>query len=323
MAVLGVAVSLAALALITQIGVFALERAHPPSGRFVEVKGARLHVLELGSPSSKTLPVVLVHGASSSFQTMLKPLGVMLAKDHHVILIDRPGLGWSTRDRAEDSTPAIQARMIDEALGKIGIERAIFVGHSWAGSLMPAMALEHPKRVAGIVMLSPVAYPWPGGVGAFNKIATVPVLGPLLAYTITLPLGSFLVESGSRSVFAPQVMPEGYVETTAVRMVLRPRVFLNNAWDLTTLKAEMVKQSPKYPAIKVPVTIIAGDADNTVSTDIHSRPFAAAVPQTKLVVLPKGGHMPQVQAPELIVAEIEAMEARLQAPASASAAVPY
>lgn len=322
MIVLAVVVTLAVLALVTQTGVSMLERNYPPEGRFVDVKGARLHVVELGPTYAPGLPIVLVHGASSSLQVMRKPLGDMLAKNRRVILIDRPGHGWSTRERVEDSTPAIQARMIDEALGKLGIDRAIVVGHSWAGALMPALALANPKRVAAIMMLSPVAYPWPGGVGNFNKIATVPVIGPLLAHTITLPLGTFLVEGGTRYVFAPQTMPDGYVEATAVRMVLRPQVFLSNAWDLTTLKAEVVKQSPSYPSIRIPVTIITGDADKTVSTNIHSRPFAAAVPQTKLVVLPNGGHMPHVYAADLIVSEVEAIAAKAQAGSSASA-IPY
>lgn len=312
MTVLAAVVALAVLALVTQAGVFALERTYPPQGKFVDVKGARLHVVELGPTYAPGLPIVLVHGASSSLQTMRKPLGDRLAKDHRVILIDRPGHGWSTRERAGDSTPAIQARMIDEALGKLGVDQAIIVGHSWAGSLVPAMALQYPKRVAAIMMLSPVAYPWPGGVGNFNRIAAIPVIGPLLAYTITLPLGLFLVDPGTRYVFAPQAMPDGYVDATAVRMVLRPQVFLDNARDLTTLKAEMAGQSPNYPSIRVPVTIVTGDADKTVSTDIHSRPFAAAVPQTKLVVLPNGGHMPQVYATDLIVAEIEAIAAKAQ-----------
>ena len=323
MTVLAAAIALAVMALITQVGVTALERAYPPQGKFIDVKGARLHVLELGPTHATGMPIVLIHGATSSLETMRKPLGDRLAKDHRVILIDRPGLGWSTRDRVEDSTPAIQARMIDEALGKLGVDRAILVGHSWAGSLMPQMAMEHPRRVAGIVMLSPVAYPWPGGVGVFNQIAVIPVVGPLLAYTITLPLGMFMVDGGIKYVFSPQTAPENYVDATAVRMVLRPRVFLNNARDLTTLKAEMVKQSPNYPSIKIPVTIVTGDADRTVSTDIHSRPFAAAVPQTKLVVLPNGGHMPQVFAVDLVVAEIEAMAARVQAAASAAVADTY
>lgn len=311
MSVLAVVAALAVLAAITQICVGVLERKYPPEGRFVDVKGARLHVVELSPANAPGLPIVLVHGASSSLQTMRKPLGDRLAKDHRVILIDRPGHGWSTRDNVADSTPAIQARMIDEALGKLGIERAIFVGHSWAGSLMPAVALDYPKRVAAIVMLSPVAYPWIGGVGEFNKIASIPVIGPLLAHTITVPLGLLLVDSGTRYVFAPQAMPDGYIDATAVRMVLRPNVFLNNARDLTTLKAEMVKQSPRYPAIRIPVTIVTGDADKTVSTDIHSRPFASAVPQTRLVVLPNGGHMPQVSATDTIISEIAAIATKV------------
>lgn len=318
MIVLTVVIALAVLALITQAGVYLLERTHPPQGRFIDVKGVRLHVVELGPTYAPGLPIVLVHGATSSLQTMRKPLGDRLAKDHRVVLIDRPGHGWSTRESVEDSTPVIQGRIIDEALGKLGIDRAILVGQSWAGALMPAMAMAYPRRVAAIVMLSPVAYPWPGGVGTFNEIATVPVLGPLLAYTITLPLGLFLVDSGTRYVFAPQTMPDGYIDATAVRMVLRPRIFLNNARDLTTLKAEMVKQSPDYPSITIPVTIVAGDADKTVSTDIHSRPFAAAVPQTKLVVLPNGGHMPQVHATDTIVAEIEAIAAKAEAVSAAA-----
>jgi pimeloyl-ACP methyl ester carboxylesterase len=309
---LAVVVALAVLAAITQINVRALERNYPPEGRFIDVAGARLHVVELGPARASGLPIVLVHGASSSLRTMRNPLGDRLAKDHRVILIDRPGHGWSTRDNVADSTPAIQARMIDEALGKLGIARAIFVGHSWAGSLMPAMALDHPSRVAAIVMLSPVAYPWTGGVGRFNKVASIPVIGPLLAYTITVPLGTFLVDSGTRYVFAPQAMPDDYIDATAVRMVLRPHVILNNARDLTTLKAEMARQSPRYAAIKIPVTIVTGDADKTVSTDIHSRPFAAAVPQTRLVVLPNGGHMPQVYAADTIISEIGAIAATAQ-----------
>ncbi len=151
------------------------------------------------------------------------------------------------------------------------------------------------------------------------EVHSVEIVGPLLAYTITVPLGTFLIDSGTRYVFAPQAMPDGYVEATAVRLVLRPRVFLNNVWDLTTLKAEMAKQSPRYSAIRVPVTIVTGDTDKTVSTNIHSRPFAAAVPQTRLVVLPNGGHMPQVYAADVIIGEIEAIAGKVQAGSSASA----
>src|SRR5450631_4081203 len=280
-----VVTALAMLALITQAGVLALQRTYPAQGRTIEVAGAKLNVVDIGPRDASGPPVVMIHGASSNLEAMRQPLGEMLARNHRVILIDRPGHGWSTRAGAEaDSTPALQGRMIDEALQKLGIASAIFVVHSWAGALGARMALDFPQRVAGLVMLAPVAYPWPGGVGRYNEIVTTPVIGPLLAYTITLPLGLFLAEPGARDVFLPQAMPEGFLENTATSLLLRPREFLANARDLVTLKAAVAEQAPRYGDIRVPVTIIAGDADKTVSTSIHARPFAAAVPQTRLIV---------------------------------------
>jgi pimeloyl-ACP methyl ester carboxylesterase len=198
--------------------------------------------------------------------------------------------------------------MIDEALAKLGIDRAIIVVHSWAGALGARMALDYPQRVAGMVMLAPVAYPWPGGVGRYNKIIATPVIGPLLAYTITLPLGTLLLKAGVRSVFAPQSVEDGYVENTATSLLLRPREFLANAHDLVTLKAAVAEQAPRYAAIKAPITIITGDqTDKTVSTNIHSRPLAATAPNVKLIVLPGVGHMVQNAVPDLVIAEIEAV----------------
>jgi len=303
-----VVAALAILALVTQAGVWRLERAHPAQGRMIEVAGAALHVVDIGPRDPAALPIVMLHGASANLEVMRQPVGERLAKSHRVILIDRPGHGWSTRANLEDSTPAIQGRMIDEALAKLGIGRAIFVVHSWAGALGARMALDYPERVAGMVMLAPVAYPWPGGVGRYNKIVAVPVIGPLLAYTITLPLGTVLVGPGVRGVFLPQPVPDGYVENSATSLLLRPREFLANARDLVTLKAEVAEQAPRYAEIKSPITIIAGDgSDKTVSTHIHSRPLAATAPNAKLIVVPGLGHMVQNAEPDLVISEIEAM----------------
>jgi pimeloyl-ACP methyl ester carboxylesterase len=308
MAAVIVVTALVVLALVTQAGVLLVQRAHPAPGAMVGVAGASLHVVELGPRDAAGPAIVMLHGASSNLEAMRRPLGEHLAKNHRVILIDRPGHGWSTRARLEDSTPEIQGRMIDEALARLGIGKAILVVHSWAGALGARMALDYPERVAGLVMLSPVAYPWPGGVGRYNKIVAMPVIGPLLAYTITLPLGVLLVEPGARGVFFPQAMPDGYVRDTATMLLLRPREFLANAHDLATLKAAVAGQAPRYADIKAPVTIISGDgSDKTVSTHIHSQPLAATAPNAKLIVLPGVGHMVQNAAPDRVIAEIEAM----------------
>ena len=311
MSLVVVALALAMLALITQAGVVAVQRAYPAQGRMIEVAGAALHVLDIGPRDRTSPPIVMLHGASSNLETMRRPLGDLLAKNHRVILIDRPGHGWSPRARLSDSTPAIQGRMIGEALEKLGIGNAIFVVHSWAGALGARMALDYPDRVAGLVMLAPVAYPWRGGVGWYNKLITTPLIGPLLAYTITLPLGYFLTEPGARNVFAPQPMPDGFVEDSATPLLLRPREFLANAWDLVTLKAAVIEQAPRYADIKAPVVAIAGDADKTVWPNIHSQPFVATVPSAKLILLPGVGHMVMYAEPDLVMHQIDAMTREL------------
>ncbi|NVN88067.1 MAG: alpha/beta hydrolase [Rhodopseudomonas sp.] len=307
MMLVGAAAALAALALVTQVGIVALRWQYPPQGKLVDVAGGTMHVVELGPRDAAGPPIVMVHGASSNLGAMRLPLGEMLARTHRVILIDRPGHGWSTRDDLEPSSPATQAKMIDQALDSLGVRGAILVVHSLAGALGALMALDYPARVAGLVMLAPVTHPWPGGVGTYNKIVTMPAIGPLLAATITLPLGWLLTGPSVRAVFQPQIMPEGYVETTATPLLLRPREFLANAWDLVTLKPAVREQSSRYADIKVPTVVIHGDADTTVSLRIHSRPFAATVPNAKLIVLQNVGHMVQNAAPDLVQREIEAM----------------
>ena len=317
-----VVAALAILALVTQAGVFALQRAYPARGRMIEVAGATLNIVDIGPRDAAGPPVVMIHGASSNLEVMRQPLGEMLARNHRVILIDRPGHGWSTRARLEDSTPAIQGRMIDEALEKLGVGPVILVVHSWSGALGARVALDHPERVAGLVMLAPVAYPWRGGVGWYTKLVAIPVIGPLLAYTITLPLGYFMAEHGTRGVFLPQIMPDGFVGNTATALLLRPREFLANARDIVTLRAAVAEQAPHYGDIRVPAVVISGELDKTVTTNIHSRAFAKAVPNAKLIVLPDVGHMVQTAAPELVISEIEAMIGGLTRGTAAAAAGP-
>lgn len=312
---------LVALALLTQAGVFVLDRTYPPQGARIGVAGAALNVVDLGRRDDTGLPpIVLLHGASSNLEVM-RPLAERLADKHRVILIDRPGHGGSPRERVEDSTPRVQARMIIEALDKLGVGPAIIVVHSLAGSIGARMALDYPARVAGLVMLAPVTHPWWGGVGFYSNLVTTPVIGTLLAYTITLPMGLLVTQSGARGVFLPQVMADDFVSSSATRLLLRPREFLANARDIVDLKEAVAEQAPRYGEIDKPVTIISGDADTTVTTSIHSRLFAAAVKGARLIVLQGVGHMVQYAAPDLVVSEIEAMAGRIGQKTNAAAVV--
>jgi pimeloyl-ACP methyl ester carboxylesterase len=306
------AMALVLLTLATQAGVLVLQQIYPQQGKTIELAGAHLNVVDLGPRDAVGPPIVLLHGASSNLEAM-RPLAGLLAQHHRVILIDRPGHGWSTRDDLRNSAPAQQAKLIDQALQKLGVGPAIVVVHSLAGALGPLMALDHPQRTCGLVMLAPVLYPWPGGVGSYNRLVTTPVIGPLLAYTMTLPLGLLLAAPAARSVFAPQEVPADFLRASRTALLLRPREFQANAFELIGLKPAVAEQAPRYGSIKVPVVVITGDADTTVSPSIHSRAFAAAVPHARLIVLPGVGHMVQYAAPEVVVREIEAMSAELRA----------
>ena len=87
------------------------------------------------SDRATALPIVMLHGASSNLEVM-RPLAERLSQTHRVILVDRPGHGWSTRANFSDSTPQPQARMISEALEKLGVgkrdrRRAFLERRAW------------------------------------------------------------------------------------------------------------------------------------------------------------------------------------------------
>jgi pimeloyl-ACP methyl ester carboxylesterase len=309
MILLAVALVLAGLAAVTVIGAAAIERADQPAGRFIEVERGRLHIVELRSADAP--PVVLLHGASGNLGNMQLALGERLAARYRVILIDRPGHGWSDRPAGrDDASPAREAALIHQALARIGVMRPVLLGHSWAGAVATAYALDFPGEVAGLVLLAPVTHPWPGGVSWINNLAATPRIGPLVARTLMLPVGYFLVASGVKSVFAPQSPPPGYAAATGVQMILRPSEFIANAQDLAGLKAFVTAPAPRYGEIAAPVIIISGDSqDKVVSTNIHSRAIARQLPHARLIVLPGVGHMVQYAAPERVVQAIDELMA--------------
>src|SRR5947207_1985527 len=213
----------AVLAAATSLGVARLEAAHPPLGQFVEVQGVRLHVAVLGVPRGApgADPAVdLIHGASGNLEDMRLALGEKLALSHRVILVDRPGHGWSSRPESDDyASPARQAELVAGALEQLGVRRAILIGHSWGGAFATAFALAFPERTAGLVLLSAVTHPWPGNAGWYNKLASLPCIGPLFLRTCVYPLGLLLMDRLSPNVFQPQPVPHAYLRRAAIRLV--------------------------------------------------------------------------------------------------------
>ena len=301
---------LAAGGVLTAFQAARIEAAHPAAGRFIEVDGGRLHVLELAPPpgGESKLPIVLVHGASGNLNDLRLALGDRLARDRRVILVDRPGHGWSDRPGgAAAASPGRQAALIMEALERMGVGRFVLLGHSLGGAVASAIALAWPQRLAGLVLLAPVTHPWEGGLDWYNVILSTPVIGRVFAHTVAVPLSFVLLDGGVASVFAPQPAPADYVRRAAIRLLLRPAQFVANAQDIAALKAFVTAQAPRYREIGVPTVILTGTNDGTVAPHLHARAFAAAVPAARLIMLAGIGHMPHHASTDRVVAAVESL----------------
>jgi pimeloyl-ACP methyl ester carboxylesterase len=321
-ALLALAAIIGAGLVVTRIAARRIEAAHPPVGRFVEVTGGKLHVLDLATPadtpnageSHALWPVVLVHGASGNLGDLKLGLGDRLAQTRRVVLIDRPGHGWSDRPGGKaDALPARQAALIAQALDGIGLDRFVLVGHSLGGTVATALAHAYPERVAGLVLLAAVTHPWKGGLAWHYNVGSTPVIGAAFARAAALPIGEVLLEMGAREVFAPQAMPADYLDRAGIRLLLRPAEFIANAQDVAALKAFVTTQVPHYRDIATPTVVLTGDADTTVSPTLHSRAIAAALPDARLVVLRGIGHMPQHVATDEVIAAIDSVSRRQRA----------
>ena len=300
---------LAAGAVISFIGARLIERAHPRRGRLIDIGGLRQHVVELGADAGaqQSAPIVLIHGAGCNLEDMRLALGERLAARRRVILIDRAGMGWSERRGRRGSSPAYQAAMLRDVLDELGVARAVVVGHSWGGALAASFALDHPRRVAGIVLLAPPLYPFNRSMTGLYTLFAAPVAGWLYAHTLALPLSLPFIGMAMGSAFLPQLPPRGYLKRTAALLLLRPATFLANARDVADLRAFLGKEAKRYGAIAVPTIVMTGSRDMVVAPRRHAMPFAEAVPTAKLVVLPGIGHMLHHMAADRVIAEIEEM----------------
>ena len=308
-----VAEILAAGAVISFIGARLIERAHPRRGRLIDIGGLRQHVVELGADAGaqQSAPIVLIHGAGCNLEDMRLALGERLAARHRVILIDRAGMGWSERRGRRGSSPAYQAAMLRDVLDEFGVARAVVVGHSWGGALAASFALDHPRRIAGIVLLAPPVYPFNRSMTGLYTLFATPVAGWLYARTLALPLSLPFIGMAMGSAFLPQLPPRGYLKQTAALLLLRPATFLANARDVADLKTNLASQVVRYASLAAPTVVITGSSDMVVPPRHHALAFAAAAPRAKLVVLPGVGHMLHHVAADRVIAEIEEIAASL------------
>ena len=305
-AALLVAIAIAALFVFTRYNVRRIERLYPPRGEMLDIGGSRLHVVHRPGPDDPDLPpIVFIHGASGNLCDPMTAFMDKLEGRTELLFVDRPGHGWSERGGEAHHRLESQARAVAALLERKNIERAIVVGHSFGGAIALSMALETPNRVSGLLLLSAVSHPWPGGIDWHYNVTATPVLGHIFAALIAMPAGLVRMPGAARCVFLPNAMPADYLQRAATALVLRPKTFRNNALDVSRLFDHVTRTAPRYGHIAAPTVVMTGDRDDVVSPDIHSAALARDIAGAQLLRIRGVGHKPDFGANDLCISAIE------------------
>lgn len=278
------------------------EREFPPSGKFVDADGVRLHCLDRG----KGRPVVFLHGNGILADDWDLSILDNAAQRWRCIAFDRPGHGYSEQPSGQYGA-AEQAAILRAGARALGLERPIILGHSLGGIVALAWALNYPDEVGGVVFLSGYAYPTPRVDFIPFMGPAIPVAGQVMSRTILQPVDRLLLGPLMRRVFEPNPVPPYYSQIPS-DILLRPTQLEAAAAQIAALIPSAMELSPRYPEIRCPVAIVAGQEDRIVNPQDHAVRLHHDVKGSTLHRLAGTGHMPHHVRPEAVLAAIDRVD---------------
>ncbi|MFF3505474.1 alpha/beta fold hydrolase [Streptomyces sp. NPDC003247] len=248
----------------------------------------RNNVTVTGRPDGPT--VVLAHGFGCD-QNMWRLIVPALAGRYRVVLFDYVGSGgsdlsaWSTE---RYSSLDGYAQDVVEVCDELGVERAVFVGHSVSAMAGVLAARAAPRRIGALVMVapSPRYVDDDGYRGGFTADDVDELLESLESNYL-----------GWSSAMAPVVMgnperPELGQELTNSFCATDPdiaRVFAR-----TTFLSDS-REDLKH--VRVPTLVLECLHDVIAPREVGAF-VHAAIPSSRLVTLDATGHCPQLSAPQ-------------------------
>ena len=288
-----------------------LEKAVPRDGAMIDVDGESLHVVDRGTGPA----IVMIHGLGAQLRSFGRPMVDDLDRDYRVVLVDRPGSGYSPRAASKSARLRDQAATIAGLIRKLGLDRPLIVGHSLGGALSLALALDHPDVVGGLALVAPLTQ--------VQDIADVPpVFKPLvirspalrktLAWTLATPLGMAKAEEALKEIFAPEPVPADFGVEGGALLAMRPDNFYATSSDLMALEGELEPMVARYPSLSVPVSILYARADNLLGYQLHGERTASEIPGGQIELV-EGGHMLPYTQPELTAAFVRRAADRIRA----------
>lgn len=278
------------------------DRYGRPNSRHAELPGGiRLHYLESGPSTAPTL--LLIHGFgdnSFSWDGWTK----ILSPSYHVLAVDLPGHGLTEAPADFSAEPERYADVIGGFLASLGLSHVAIAGNSLGGAVAWQLALRHPDRVGRLILVD--AAGWPS-----ETLKKPPLAFRLMQYK----LGRDVIASIDNTPLIRQGLSKDLVDQS----VLTPS-FIQRWADLQRLPGHRTILMSLKPGniaasnavlapVHVPTLILWGQQD-TIIDPASAQKFATAIPGSELILYPRVGHLPQLDAPEKSAGDVASFLAR-------------
>lgn len=273
-------------------------RRAAPEGRFLTAADTTLFVQERGPADGPA--VLFVHGSASWGGTWVPVMEGLAARGYRCAAVDLPPFGYS--DRPADVSRPAQARRLVAAADALGWDRFSLVGHSFGGgATVEAAALAGPRldRLALVSAALGVEAP----PGALGPLAWRPARRVLVSATLTHPA---LVPAGLRA-FAHR---DAAVTPEVVARYRRPLAVRGTTDAVADWLPELLapadspsRRAETYRALEVRTLLLWGAEDQTTPVG-QAEAVRDLLPDARLEVWPGIGHLPQVEAPDEVVAAL-------------------
>ncbi len=287
-----------------------LNRQFPPPGTFEYINEVWVHYWQHTPENFKPethKTVVMIHGLSGSLNDYLYSHQLMsaLKEQFRIILIDRPGAGYSYITNEKTYTLENQIEIIKELLERLQVTNPIIVGHSLGGALALNFAALHPEYEARYVLLAPLIYTvW---LMYFPLLFLLKIKWiRLLVFRIILWVQTVFFHQLIKNAFRPNadLLQKDYEAVTKDQLSSWP-ILKSEFTNLMSVKESILKNEHLYKSIQKPVQILAGKNDKIIPVAKHCEQLVAINPNIKVKYMPRTGHMINFACPEAIAEAIK------------------
>jgi len=286
-----------------------IEVALPARGQFMALDGEHIHYVDTGGAGPV---VVMIHGLGGNLLHFDYALAGRLAAEFRLILVDRPGSGYSTRAAGSDASLTAQAAAIAKLIRALALTRPLVVGHSLGGAVSLALALDHPDCVGGLALVAPLTHAQDEVPAIFRRfLIRSSLVRTLVAWTLATPLGIRDGPAALKEVFAPEAVVPDFPLRAGGLLGLRPKAFYATSSELLAINDVLPAYTSRYTSLDLPIAILFGKDDRVLHYRKQGEAMSATCPALDLELM-EGGHMLPMTAPDRCAALIRRVAARQQ-----------